>query len=114
MSKAKWKDVPEKLPQKEVTRILEMCGYEDVNQVRQEASELSAIHAINQSEKACELLAQHVSKTMAENRIKLPYQRKKHFTFCPDTTEAMPVKSPTYDHDDYESVQINYERTTEL
>ena len=114
MSKGEWKDKTEKLPQKEVTRILEMCGYKDVNQVRQEASEISAIHAINQSEKACELLAQHVSKTMSKNKIRLPYQRKKHFTFDPNTTEAVPVKSPTYDYDDYESVQINYERTTEL
>ena len=99
-----------KLSVHQVQAILAKAGYDNADQVKKESNEISAIHAINQSELATEILARKVTDTMAANGIQLPKScGNKFHTYATNVAKPVPVRNPMHDSDNYEDIQLHYE-----
>ena len=95
MAKAKHQQ-SELLTTAQVAMILARCGYTDPEQVKKEATEAGR-----------QALAQHVVDTMSKNKVLQP-KMKGHVGGMFGSPKDPLV--PTYDMNDYEEIQKQYER----
>ena len=96
MAKAKHQQI-ELLTTAQIAMILARCGYTDPEQVKSDASKAND-----------QALAQHVVDSMSKNKVLQPKDGRSHIGGMFGVAKAPRV--PTFDDNDYENIQNQYEQ----